>query len=72
MRNQYGLSYGLERLGSNLQSAAIDALAGTDEAPALALAPRSYVAITATGPEVAIGVAGAREEASFHVLVGSF
>jgi hypothetical protein len=69
LRNQYGLSYGLERLGGNLQSSLIDGLVGTDELPALNLAPRTYVAITETGPEVTVGVANAREEASFHVLV---
>jgi hypothetical protein len=31
---------------------------------------RTYVAVTANGPEVELGVEGAREEASFHVVVG--
>lgn len=34
------------------------------------LAPRTYVAIVERSPEVELGVAAAREEASFHVILG--
>jgi hypothetical protein len=36
------------------------------------LAPGSYVAIVRSSPEVPLGVAGAREEESFHVIEGKF
>ena len=42
----------------------------SDEFPALQLPPRSYVAVTKKGAEVAIGMANAEEVASFHVIVG--
>lgn len=34
------------------------------------LAPRSYLALTRTSPEIPLGYRSAREEASFHVVVG--
>jgi hypothetical protein len=36
------------------------------------LPPRSYVAVLATSPELSLGIESAREEASFHVLVGKW
>jgi hypothetical protein len=36
------------------------------------LAPGSYVAILHSLPEIPLGIAGAREEASFHVVEGKF
>ena len=36
------------------------------------LEPRTYVAITTTGPEVPLGYDRVREEASFHVLRGTW
>jgi hypothetical protein len=71
-RRQFGLDYGTERLSSNLQSDAIGALVGSGGEPVLALPPRSYVAVTETGPEVVIGVPDTDEQASFHLVVGSW
>ncbi len=34
--------------------------------------PRSYVAITRTSPGVSLGYSRVREEASFHVVYGSW
>jgi hypothetical protein len=67
---RFGLNYGNERLGNNLAHGALSALAGLEGAPALQLPPRSYVAVTKTGAEVAIGMTNAEEVASFHVIVG--
>jgi hypothetical protein len=67
---RYGLQYTPERLGSNLVHEALAELAGLSGVAPLQLPPRSYVAITKTGPEVELGIEGAREEASFHVIVG--
>jgi hypothetical protein len=36
------------------------------------LPARSYIAVTETGPEVTIGMDGADEEDSFHVIVGQW
>jgi hypothetical protein len=69
---RYGLEYTPERLGSNLVHDALAKLAGLSGMPPLQLPPRSYVAITKTGPEVELGLPGAREEASFHVIVGQW
>jgi hypothetical protein len=64
------LDYGIEQLSENLLSGAIASLAENNAQGTLNLPPNSYVAITETGPEVELGVEGADEEASFHVLVG--
>jgi hypothetical protein len=69
-QRQYELDYGIERLSENLLSGAISALAENNAEGTLNLPPRSYAAITETGPEVELGIEGADEEASFHVLVG--
>jgi len=71
-RTQFGLDYSTGRLGDNLQSAAIDALAGDFGATVSELPRRTYFAVTDTGPEVELGIADAEEEASFHVLVGNW
>jgi hypothetical protein len=68
--NRFGLDYSVERLGGNLPNDAVAALVGSGGQPALDLPPRSYVAITEAGPEVAIGVPNAKVETSFHVVVG--
>ncbi len=70
LQQRYDLDYGIERLSDNLLSGAISNLAENNAEGTLNLPPNSYVAITETGPEVALGVEGAEEEASFHVLVG--
>jgi hypothetical protein len=69
---RFGLNYGNERLGNNLAHGALSALAGLEGAPALQLPPRSYVAVTKTGAEVAVGMTRAEEVASFHVIVGKW
>ena len=69
---RFGLQYGEERLGTNLVSDAMSQIAGLGGRPALELPPRSYVAVTDTGPEVVIGMSGVSEEMSFHVIVGQW
>jgi len=69
---RYGGQYSSGRLSENLAGDAITGIAGLNGAPALALAPRSYVAITDVGPEVELGVDNAREEASFHMIQGQY
>jgi hypothetical protein len=69
---RYGLQYSTERLGTNLAHGAISELAGLEGAPALQLPPRSYVAVTKTGAEMTIGMSGAKELASFHVILGQW
>jgi hypothetical protein len=69
---QYGFEYSDDALGKNLASEAIDELAGLTTAPALNLPPRTYVAVTQAGGEVVIGMSGATEQASFHVVVGQW
>jgi hypothetical protein len=71
-RSRFGLEYGEARLGNNLQSAAIDALVDDQGISVAELPPRTYFAVTETGPEVELGIAAADEEASFHVLVGNW
>ena len=58
------------QLNENLASRALSDLAGLNGRPALELPPRSYVAITTTGPEVETGISYAKEQKSFHVVVG--
>jgi hypothetical protein len=68
-----GFQYGSERLSTNLPSEMLAELVGLSSGrSALALPPRSYIAITETGPEVALGMTGAEEEDSFHVIVGQW
>ncbi|MEX0643435.1 MAG: hypothetical protein WD468_12075 [Pirellulales bacterium] len=70
MSRQYGLQYSEQRLDANLLNDTLANLAGTSGEPALQLPPRSYVAVTETGSEVTLGISGAEEQASFHVLIG--
>jgi hypothetical protein len=68
-----GFEYSTERLSTNLAGEMLIELAGlSGGVPALSLPPQSYIAITETGPEVAIGMPGAEEEESFHVIVGQW
>lgn len=69
---QFGMQSSEARLSTNRVNESLAELVGLLGAPALALPPRSYVAITATGPEVEFGLRGAEEEASFHVIVGKW
>jgi hypothetical protein len=61
---------GGDQLNENLANRAMSDLAGMNGRPALELPARSYVAVTATGPEVETGIPYAKEEGSFHVIVG--
>jgi hypothetical protein len=69
---RYGGQYSSGRLSENIAADSITSLAGLNGAPALALAPRSYVAVTEKGPEVELGVSTAQEEASFHLIQGKY
>jgi hypothetical protein len=71
-RGRFGFQNNEARLSTSLVSEALAELAGLAGRPALALPPRSYVAVTAKGPEVELGMRGAEEEASFHVMVGQW
>lgn len=72
LQQRYNLQYADRHLRDNLLS---DAIAGIVESGGKSepkLPPSTYVAITESGPEVVLGVAEAEEQASFHVLVGSW
>jgi hypothetical protein len=58
------------QLNENLANRALSDLAGMNGRPALDLPARTYVAITTTGPEVETGISYAKEDTSFHVVVG--
>jgi hypothetical protein len=72
MYRRSGIQYGEQRLSTNLVSEMLDELAGLSNQPALNLPPRSYLAVAERGPEVELGMSGAEEEASFHVIVGQW
>jgi hypothetical protein len=72
MMRGYSSYGGSENLESNLANVSISTLAGLEGRQGLALPPRSYVAVTETGPEVVFGMDGVEEEASFHVIVGQW
>lgn len=63
---------GIERLSENALDRAIADLVAPTADGVLNLPPRSYVAVTATGPEVDLGLPDAEEEASFHLLLGNW
>jgi hypothetical protein len=69
---RYGGRFSGGRMLENLAGSAISELAGRTEQPGLDLPPRSYVAITDSGPEVETGISYATEEASFHMLEGKW
>ncbi len=69
---RYGLQFGTGKLSGNLAGEALTNLAGFGGQPALDLPTRTYVAITERGPEVEVGISYAKEEASFHVIVGKW
>lgn len=69
---QYGVQLNTGRMAENLAGSALADLAGLSGQPALQLPPRSYVAITETGPEVELGISYAKEEASFHLIEGRY
>jgi hypothetical protein len=72
MRGRYSAYSGSESLESNHANTSIATLGGTEGREGLQLPPRSYVAVTETGPEVVFGMDGVEEEASFHVIVGQW
>jgi len=67
---RYNLQPNTGKLSENLPNSELSNLAGLSGQPALELSPRSYVAITETGPEVELGIPYAKEDASFHVIEG--
>jgi hypothetical protein len=69
---QYGADLSEHNLDTNLANDALTRLAGLAGQNGLTLPPRSYVAVTATGPEVEFGMKSAEEQASFHVIVGQW
>jgi hypothetical protein len=71
-RGRYGSYSSEQTMETNLANDALTGLAGLAGREGLALPPRSYVAVTATGPEVEFGMNGAKEAASFHVVVGQW
>lgn len=67
---RYGQQFVTGKLTENLAGTTITNLAGLGGVPALDLPAKSYLAITDRGPEVAVGIEEADEEASFHVIEG--
>ena len=67
---RYGHQFVTGKLTENLAGKTITNLAGLGGVPALDLPAKSYLAITDRGPEVAVGIEEAEEEASFHVIEG--
>lgn len=68
----YRSSYGGERLAENLMHEALVRWTGVDGHRPSEWPNRTYVAVTEISPEVELGVDGAIEEASFHVIVGKW
>lgn len=64
--------FGLERLSENSMNAAIAGIVAANAEGVLNVPRRSFVAITEKGPEVELGLADLKEEASFHVLQGNW
>jgi hypothetical protein len=71
-RNRYGFQQSDARLATSVMNEYLAELAGLAGRPALDLPPRSYLAVTESGPEVEFGLQGASEEASFHVVAGQW
>jgi hypothetical protein len=69
---QFAYYSSYESMETNLPSVAIADLTGNSGKQPLVLPPRSYVAVTETGPEVEFGMDGVDEQASFHVIVGQW
>jgi hypothetical protein len=63
---------GDQSLAANLANDAITSLSGLAGGGELRLPPRSFIAVTTTGPEVVFGMEGVEQEESFHVLVGQW
>jgi hypothetical protein len=68
---RYAITYDA-LLSGNLMNQELERWTDFNEDPVPDWRRRTYVAVTATGPEVELGVEGAREEASFHVVVGKW
>ncbi|MCI0491503.1 MAG: hypothetical protein L0Z07_01040, partial [Planctomycetes bacterium] len=71
-QSRSGLARSAVRLSDNLLNRALAELGGLGGSPALQLTPKSYIAITETAPEVAIGLESFLEAASFHVVIGDW
>lgn len=71
-RNDYGIEYAPVRLDGNLLNAKIDQLIGLKGNAPLSIPPRSYVALTEETGWFSLGLEDAREEESFHVVIGSW
>lgn len=70
MRRQYNLDYADSTVGMNRMNELLDRLVGADGSPALALPPRSYVAVTEEGVTMHFGLENAQESGSMHVIIG--
>jgi hypothetical protein len=69
---RYGQYYVEHTLAGNLANDAQSEIIGMPGEDGLQLPKRSYVAVTERGPEVEFGMRGAKEQASFHVIVGRY
>ncbi|MGD9635899.1 MAG: hypothetical protein AB7U97_21640, partial [Pirellulales bacterium] len=70
--DRFDQEYGVERLSENLLSSAIAGLVASNAENVLNIPRRTYIAITETEPEIELGLSTADEEASFHVLHGTW
>jgi hypothetical protein len=68
----YGMGEQFMELSDNLLQEAIAAWTSAQPQAGNAWEGRTYVAVTETGPEIALGVEGAKEEGSFHVILGNW
>jgi hypothetical protein len=69
---RYRAPGGETTLSESLGGRVISDLAGMNGRPALELPGRTYVAVTAHGPEIETGIPSAVEDASFHIVVGRY
>jgi hypothetical protein len=72
MYRRFNRQFSEDRLNRNMVGEVMRNLTGRGMQPALELPPRTYLAITTVGPEVEIGLAGAMEDASFHITLGQW
>ena len=73
-RYRYWGNYGNVNIGqaSSRLEQSLGRIGGTRTPDAPLLEPRSYLAVVDRSPEVELGTPSAREEASFHVILGSW
>ncbi|MEM6799425.1 MAG: hypothetical protein AAF589_07915 [Planctomycetota bacterium] len=72
MRQQMGIDYAGIGANDNLLNQAIDQLTGLDGGAALALPPKSYLAITEKAGAIDIGLESADETDGFHIVIGKW